>query len=191
MPPDPHVPLVPGLAPRPTFIIVHLFAGRRRDTDFHAWLDQWAGRWNVSLTILSLDTAISPVLGNLDCRSETWQKIQELYLQGLVAATLSGHPCETFSSARWTPPPEGHPQQNWPRPLRTAMQLFGLDHRTFREMRQTRLGTAFFCKRYGPLLVIWLMVDSLLKNIRELLNKLIILRSGRAPSCGSFDSTQM
>lgn len=144
MPPDPHVPLVPGLAPRPTFIIVHLFAGRRRDTDFHAWLDQWAGRWNVSLTILSLDTAISPVLGNLDCRSETWQKIQELYLQGLVAATLSGHPCETFSSARWTPPPEGHPQQNWPRPLRTAMQLFGLDHRTFREMRQTRLGTAFF-----------------------------------------------
>lgn len=144
MPQDPFVPLVPGLAPRPTFIIVHLFAGRRRDTDFHAWLDQWAERWNVTLTILSLDTAISPVLGNLDCRSETWQKIQELYLQGLVAATLSGHPCETFSSARWTPPPEGHPEHKWPRPLRTAMQLFGLDHRTFREMRQTRMGTAFF-----------------------------------------------
>ena len=144
MPPDPQVPLVPGLAPRPTFIIVHLFAGRRRDTDFHAWLDQWAGRWNVSLTIVSLDTAISPVLSNLECKSETWQKVQELYLQGLVAATLSGHPCETFSSARWTPPPEGHAQHRWPRPLRTAMQLFGLDHRTFRELRQTRMGTAFF-----------------------------------------------
>lgn len=141
MPPDPHVPLVPGLAPRPTFIIVHLFAGCRRDTDFHAWLDTWAGHWNISLTILSLDTAISPVVGNFDCRSETWQRIQELYLQGLVAATLPGHPCETFSCARWTPPLEGHPQQRWN--CYAALWL-GPQGRTFRELRQTRLGTAFF-----------------------------------------------
>jgi hypothetical protein len=143
-PVDPLVPLVPGLAPRPSFVIVHLFAGRRRDNDFHAWLDRWAGQRNTTLTILSLDTAISPVLGNLDCRSASWQHLQELYLQGYVTATLSGHPCETLSSARWTPAPEGIPQKHWPRPLRTAMQLFGLDHRTFRELRQTHMGTSFF-----------------------------------------------
>ena len=144
MPMDPSVPQITGLTPRPTFLIVHLFAGRRRETDIHAWLNQWAEQRNVTLTILSLDTAISPVLGNLDARSESWHRLQELYLQGHVAATISGHPCETFSSARWTPPPEDHPHARWPRPLRTTMQLFGLDHRTWRELCQTRLGTAFF-----------------------------------------------
>ena len=144
MPQGAAVPLVPGLAPRPSFIIVHLFAGRRRADDFHSWLDQWALRHNIQLTILSLDTAISPVLGNLDCKSETWSRLQELYLGGRIAATLSGHPCETFSSARWAPPPEDFDARRWPRPLRTAMQLFGIDHRSFREMRQTRAGSAFY-----------------------------------------------
>lgn len=144
MPMDPHVPRILGLSPRPTFLIVHLFAGRRRETDIHAWLNQWADQRNIALTILSLDTAISPVLGNLDAQSESWKRLQELYLQGHVAATISGHPCETFSSARWTPPPADRPHARWPRPLRTAMQLFGLDHRTWRELSQTRLGTAFF-----------------------------------------------
>ena len=93
---------------------------------------------------MSLDTAISPVLGNLDQRSESWQTLQSLYLQGRIAATISGHPCETYSSARWHPPPEGADQGKWPRPLRTALQLFGIDHRTLKELRQTRAGTAFF-----------------------------------------------
>ena len=144
LPPDPQVPFIEGLMPRPTFIIVHLFAGRRRDTDLHSWLNQWAHRRNIGLTILSLDTAISPVLGNLDSKAETWERLQELYLQGYVAATISGHPCETFSSARWTEPPPELRYQRWPRPLRTALRLFGLDHRKLRELRQTKLGSAFF-----------------------------------------------
>lgn len=144
MPTDPFVPMVPDLQPRPCFVVVHLFAGRRRATDLHSWLAAWATRTNVALTVLSLDTAISPILGNLDCRSESWQMLQSLYLQGRVAATISGHPCETFSSARWHPPPEGCDPKRWPRPLRTALQLFGIDHRSLREMRQTKVGTAFF-----------------------------------------------
>lgn len=80
MPPDPEVPLVPGLAPRPSFVIVHLFAGRRRETDLDRWLAAWSVRANVDLKILSLDTAISPVLGNLDQRSESWQTLQTLNL---------------------------------------------------------------------------------------------------------------
>ena len=144
LPQDPLTPIVPFLEPRPSSLIPHLFAGRRRDHDIHCWLEAWATRRNFALTILSLDTAISPVLGNLDQRSETWAKLQEAYISGYVAATISGHPCETFSSARWTEPPPELQHQRWPRPLRTAMQLFGLDRRKMRELRQTRAGSAFF-----------------------------------------------
>ena len=63
LPADPCTPLVHGLRPRPTFIVVHLFAGRRRETDLHAWLDHWAHRHNFDVMVLSMDTAISPVLG--------------------------------------------------------------------------------------------------------------------------------
>ena len=63
---------------------------------------------------------------------------------GLVAATISGHPCETFSAARWNPPPQEFKHRNWPRPLRTTLQFFGLDHRTIKELFQTKLGTVFF-----------------------------------------------
>ena len=144
MPPDPMTPAVRDLAPRPSFVIVHLFAGRRREHDIHHWLADWSLRTNISLTIISMDTAISPVLGNLDCRSESWAVLSTLYAQGKIAATISGHPCETFSSARWHPPPAEFAGSKWPRPLRTAMQLFGIDHRTWRELQQTRTGTAFF-----------------------------------------------
>ena len=144
LPADPPTPLVLDLAPRPSFLIVHLFAGRRRAHDLHDWLDQWARERNFNLTILSLDTAIAPVLGNLDSSSDTWRKLQELYLQGRVAATISGHPCETFSSARWMPPPSNQSNLHWPRPLRTALRLFGLDHRKMRELRQTKMGSALF-----------------------------------------------
>jgi hypothetical protein len=68
----------------------------------------------------------------------------ELYQQGLISATISGHPCETCSSARWHEPPEEFRHIKWPRPLRTAERLFGLDRRTWRELQQTRLGTSFF-----------------------------------------------
>lgn len=134
MPPDRLTPFVPGLAPRPLFLVVRLFAGRRRDHDLHSWLEAWAQRTNIALTIiLSLDTAISPVLGNLDSSSTTWACLQEVYLQGFVAG---------FSSARWTEPPQPH--LKWPRPLCMVMQLFGLDHRKMRELRQNRAGSAFF-----------------------------------------------
>ena len=144
MPPDVPTPIVRDLEPRPTFVIVHLFSGRRREHDIHHWLAAWSICTNIALTIISMDTAVSPVLGNLDSKSESWATLSALYLQGKIAATISGHPCETFFSARWHPPPAAMSSREWPRPLRTAMQLFGLDHRTWRELQQTRTGTAFF-----------------------------------------------
>ena len=144
LPADPAVPRIEGLTPRPTFLIVHLFSGRRRSTDLHSHLAAWAQQRNVSLTILSLDTAVAPTLGNLDPRGVTWGHLQTLYEQGLVAATISGHPCETFSAARWHQPPDELRHKRWPRPLRTTARFFGLDHRTMKELFQTRLGTVFF-----------------------------------------------
>ena len=101
-------------------------------------------RTTVSLTILSLDTAVAPVLGNLDHRSTTWEHLESLYLGGFVAATISGHPCETFSSARWFQPPPELAHLHWPRPLRSSLRWFSLDHRKMREMVQARTGTLFF-----------------------------------------------
>eukprot|EP00435_Cladocopium_sp_Y103_P004676 s2501_g1.t1 len=143
-PSNPCTPMIRDLMPRPSFLIVHLFSGRRRHHDLHARLDAWAQRRNFDLTILSLDTAVAPVLGNLDQQSDTWGRLRELYLSGFVAASISGHPCETFSSARWHPPPAEFQHLHWPRPLRTAMNLFGIDHRTLKELFQTKIGTMFF-----------------------------------------------
>ena len=85
-----------------------------------------------------------PTLGNLDSKGTTWANLEALYADGYIAATISGHPCETFSAARWHPPPEGLQPRRWPRPLRTTERFFGLDHRTMKELFQTKLGTIFF-----------------------------------------------
>eukprot|EP00435_Cladocopium_sp_Y103_P063983 s156_g25.t1 len=44
----------------------------------------------------------------------------------------------TFSSARWHEPPADRAHLRWPRPLRTTLRFFGLDHRTMRELTQTK-----------------------------------------------------
>ena len=110
--------------------------------------------------------------GNLDVSSVSWKCLMELYQQGLISATISGHPCETFSSACWHEPPEEFRHIKWPRPLRTAERLFGLDHRTWRELQKTRLGTSFFLQtvwvlacHVGPCCLWMLMVVCSLKNI--------------------------
>ena len=56
MPSDPHIPMIPGLEPRPTFLVAHLFSGRRRHSDLHEHLAVWAMPNNITITILSLDT---------------------------------------------------------------------------------------------------------------------------------------
>ena len=75
----------------------------------------------------------------------TPRKLIDLYTQGCIAATISGSPCETFSAARAQPPPADLDGSiRWPRPLRSYSRLFGLDHLTFKELRQLGCGTAFY-----------------------------------------------
>eukprot|EP00435_Cladocopium_sp_Y103_P010311 s2002_g2.t1 len=125
------------------FLIVHLFSGRRRFQDIHWWIANWAERRGVSVTILSMDTAVSMECGNLQVQATSWKKLTALYEAGVVSATLAGAPCETFSAARHLDPPEFAAHLRWPRPLRSAARLFGLPQLTMKELRQCQQGTAF------------------------------------------------
>ena len=131
---------VPGGAP--CVYIVHLFSGRRRAGDVHDHLHRLLPA-DLSVRVLSMDTAVSMSLGDLSQSGVPWKHLVDLYRAGLVLATICGTPCETFSQARHTPkPPEA--QGRWPRPLRSFLRLFGLDGLTMKELKQLDLGGAFF-----------------------------------------------
>lgn len=137
------------VADMPTFLVAHLFSGRRREGDFHQELGKFAAdrRWRV--IVLSLDTAVSGEFGNLMRHTVSWNTLADIYRSGRIAATLCGPPCETFSEARFTEKPaddngSGVGPRAWPRPLRSAERLFGLEELSLKELRQCSVGSAFF-----------------------------------------------
>ena len=127
----------------PCFLVVHLFSGRRRVSDLHWQLQQLAPRLGVQFVILSMDTAISPWYGDLWHTSTSWRMLEKCYDAAIVALTMVGSPCETFSEARYTPPPPGDVSR-WPRPLRSTENFFGLPDITNKELKQAQTGTNFF-----------------------------------------------
>ena len=135
-------PLYRALPDVPTFLFVHLFSGRRRTGDFHMELQNFALHKPWRVVILSLDTAVSLEYGNLLHHTISWKSLEECYLAGRIAGTLCGPPCETYSEARFTPPPDD--SVHWPRPLRSFAQLFGLDGLSTRELCQCHIGGNFF-----------------------------------------------
>ena len=137
------IPLLSAQGERPCMLVVHLFSGRRRIGDFHWHLQRMATEFGVTFIVISMDTAVSPFWGDLHRSSSSWQSLARCYQAGLVAGTLMGSPCETFSEARFTVPPEGSGLR-WPRPLRSASMLYGLPGLTMRELCQVQLGTNFF-----------------------------------------------
>lgn len=142
-------PELPDTAPRlktvddkPHFVVVHLFSGRRRDSDFHAHLHRLFAHIDAQLTVLSLDTAVSKQFGDLTVGSETWKNLVPLYEKGLVCATLVGAPCETWSEARHTEAPEDDKTGRiWPRPLRSHDRPWGLLGLSNKELRQLQQGS--------------------------------------------------
>ena len=141
LPEDRQVPIFVGPNGHRTIIVAHLFSGRRRDGDLHAHLQLWSQRSGIQVKVLSMDTAVSVHYGNLDHRSSAWDMLSQLYAAGWIACTLLGTPCETFSEARFQLPPEG---QKWPRPLRSATRIYGLEDLTARELRQAGVGSLFY-----------------------------------------------
>ena len=145
---EPDLPPLPAykeLRAKPILVVAHLFSGRRRSKDFHFYLNEWAGERGCNVVILSLDTAVSPSLGNLHHDSVSWKQFLRLLKEGCIAGAMCGSPCETFSAARHNPPPEDAPPGTfWPRPLRSCSRLFGLPKLSRKELRQVDQGSAFF-----------------------------------------------
>eukprot|EP00435_Cladocopium_sp_Y103_P068714 s750_g32.t1 len=139
----------------PTYLVVHLFSGRRRSTDIHACLEEFASEFGFKVQVLSLDTAVFQHYGNLQLGSHPWEQVTALYAAGYVSATICGSPCETFSEARHFQPDSTETIGNriWPRPLRSSLRFFGLDGLTLRELRQASQGSEFFLQ--GILAAAW------------------------------------
>lgn len=126
------------------FLVVHLFSGRRRPGDVQHHLQSMAQGCGLPLLILSLDTAVTLEFGNLSLDTPSWRTLEQLYAAGFVAPTLVGSPCETFSEARFNRPPDADDSRPWPRPLRSAERLLGLEGLTFKELKQVHMGGNFF-----------------------------------------------
>ena len=141
----PPLPVYKEIRATPILVVAHLFSGRRRSKDFHAYFNDWAEERDCNVVVLSLDTAVSPSLGNLHHESVSWKRFIDLLKAGCIAGAMCGSPCETFSAARHNPPPEDAPPGTfWPRPLRSCSQLYGLPKLSRKELRQVDQGSAFF-----------------------------------------------
>lgn len=95
-------------------------------------------------------------LGDLSRRSQNWEKVCACLAQGLIAGSLLGPPCETYTEARHNPPPQdanadpGNTigRRRWPRPLRSCLRILGIDGLTAREHRQLEVGTSFLYQAF-------------------------------------------
>ena len=151
-----HTPLVKTPQGGEAYIVVHLFSGRRREGDFHDHLAKMCSNAPFAVSILSLDTAVSADTGNLAENSKAWIQIDRLFRSGWVAFALAGSPCETFSEARHQQPMDeevtGKP---WPRPLRSAAELWGLAGLSLRELRQVQTGSLLHLQTLYLLMLVW------------------------------------
>ena len=77
-------------------------------------------------------------------KDPVWHRFSEFFAAGLVAGTLAGPPCETWSAAQHLPPPHHlHPSSSkWPRPLRSAQRPWGIPLLRLRELAQLHTRSA-------------------------------------------------
>ena len=143
-PPEQSTPKLVMADGQEVYLVLHLFSGRRRAGDVHAHLLALAADRGIAVLVLSVDTAVLMEFGNLALGSTSWKAIIRLYEAGVVAATLVGSPCETFSEARFHVDSREEGGRSGPRPLRSADCLLGLEGLTPRELRQCHMGGNFF-----------------------------------------------
>lgn len=142
---DQQMPFYKQVMARPIYLVLHLFSGRRRGQDFHWLLADMVRHAKFNIHVLSLDTAIDRVIGNLAWTGASWAKIMELLQSGRISSGLAGPPCETYSAARYNEPPSSHDEKGkrirWPRPLRDEQNAWGIQGRTPRELQQLYVGS--------------------------------------------------
>ncbi|CAL1133729.1 unnamed protein product, partial [Cladocopium goreaui] len=132
------------------YYVVHLYSGRRRDDDFHHFMQQFLeeGPQQISQSVLviSIDTAIDATMNVHDAK--LWAFLLEAARNGQILALLLGPPCETWSGARFEEQvdEEGKPIKG-PRPLRGAPDLpWGLEQLSLKELFQILIGNGLLLK---------------------------------------------
>ncbi len=92
------------------FVVMHLFAGPRRERDLHEYVEQEAGEQGLRLLMVSVDL-LADAQWDLGDPS-TFHCLMDLIVEGLIDITVGGPPCSTWSILRHRHLPGG------PRPLR-------------------------------------------------------------------------
>ncbi len=81
------------------FVVMHLFAGCRREGDLEDWLARLAEEAGLKLLILSIDLADDPVWDLSE--PETFMRLRELVAESLIAAVFGGPPGAMWSRLRF------------------------------------------------------------------------------------------
>lgn len=117
-------------------VILHAFSGRRRPGDIQFFLEAMHNSSDGTvLHVVSLDLMTDKVWGDAS-RAETQQFWRKAADEGKVQGFLAGPPCETWSQARHVS--NGH--DRGPRPVRSALQLWGLEALSLSELEQVLMG---------------------------------------------------
>ena len=116
-------------------IFVYIFSGRRRVGDYQSQLESLLDQAGQTAHILMLDLALSPRhdVGNATLLTQ----IKSWIAAGAVGGVLIAPPCETWSEARYLQTESSHD----PRPLRSAMDPFGVAQLTIKEMQQVEISS--------------------------------------------------
>ena len=139
----PHYDYVPRpLAQNMKYILV-FFSGHRREGDIVSNLQ---GIENIQA--IPIDLAISTKFGNV-LNDKVWI---DLARARRIIAAQAGPPCETYTEARWLPPPNGATK---PRPLRNSSYPWGMILRSLGEVRQGAVGSILFLRTLYLLVLIW------------------------------------
>lgn len=100
-----------------TFVVIHMFAGERRDGDIQSFLETMMDAAGLRLLMLSVDLAEDP---NWDFANlSTFNSLMIPAEEGLIDVFLGGPPCSTVARSRFVFIPGG------PRPLRFRWALWG------------------------------------------------------------------
>ena len=130
----------PDYVPKPLatgeLFVLLPFGGTRRYGDIPMWLDWGNGHSSHVLRGIVLDLGISSSGDILNAdKIAQWKA---LMWAGKICYLHSAPPCETWSAARWLPPPVGCHK---PRPFRVDANPWMVKGRDPREIRQTIIGT--------------------------------------------------
>ena len=119
-----------------------MFSGRRRSGDFHDLIRRQCKTCARSILILSLD-----IVSSCDLAAQsTIDFLAKGLMVGIVAAVLSGPPCETFSVAR-------HSDSPGPLPARTQRALWGCNLTTNKIVRQVTVANSLMLNNLFLLVV--------------------------------------